>query len=89
MQTEPLEDLTAELIESGQLVKVSEQVVFDQGTYSAMVEAIKSRILDNGHTSVSDVRDHFGTTRKYALPLLEHLDSISVTYRDGDLRRLR
>jgi selenocysteine-specific elongation factor len=30
------------------------------------------------------VRDQFGTSRKYALALLEHLDRLRVTRRQGD-----
>jgi selenocysteine-specific elongation factor len=36
--------------------------------------------------TVADVRDLLGTTRKYVLPLLAHLDRTGVTRRRGDLR---
>jgi selenocysteine-specific elongation factor len=36
--------------------------------------------------TVSVVRDALGTTRKHAVPLLEHLDATGVTRRRGDLR---
>jgi selenocysteine-specific elongation factor len=36
--------------------------------------------------TVSEARDALGTTRKHAVPLLGHLDSIGVTRRRGDLR---
>ena len=36
--------------------------------------------------TVAQVRDALGTTRKYALPLLAHLDATGVTRRRGDLR---
>ena len=39
--------------------------------------------------SVSEARDYLGTTRKYIIPLLEHLDATGVTARTGDLRRIR
>ncbi|MBL0344700.1 SelB C-terminal domain-containing protein [Candidatus Villigracilis affinis] len=29
------------------------------------------------------------TTRKYAQAMLEHLDAINITMRDGDARKLR
>jgi selenocysteine-specific elongation factor len=32
------------------------------------------------------MRDLFGTTRKYAIPFLEHLDEQKVTRRVGDVR---
>ena len=35
------------------------------------------------------VRDAFGTSRRYALPLMEYFDGVGLTQRDGDLRRLR
>ncbi len=36
--------------------------------------------------TVAQVRDALGTTRKYILPLLAHLDATGVTRRRGDLR---
>jgi selenocysteine-specific elongation factor len=36
--------------------------------------------------TVAEVRDALGITRKHAVPLLGHLDSIGVTRRRGDLR---
>ncbi|MCY4663972.1 MAG: SelB C-terminal domain-containing protein, partial [Acidimicrobiaceae bacterium] len=36
--------------------------------------------------TVAEVRDAWGTTRKYALALLARLDSTGVTRRRGDLR---
>ena len=39
--------------------------------------------------TVADFRDALGFSRKYAVPLLEYLDSRRVTMRDGDLRRVR
>ena len=36
-----------------------------------------------------EVRDMLDTTRKYIQALLEHLDSIGVTMRAGDARKLR
>jgi selenocysteine-specific elongation factor len=36
--------------------------------------------------TVAQVRDALGTTRKYILPILAHLDAGGVTRRRGDLR---
>jgi selenocysteine-specific elongation factor len=38
---------------------------------------------------VSAVRQAIGTSRKYAVPLMEHLDRTGVTRRSGDLRFAR
>lgn len=39
--------------------------------------------------SISEFRDHFELTRKYAVPLAEWLDNELITRRAGDLRSLR
>jgi selenocysteine-specific elongation factor len=38
--------------------------------------------------TVAEFRDLLNTTRKYALPFLEFLDSQKVTLRTGDVRKL-
>ena len=39
--------------------------------------------------ALKDIRDLLGSTRKYIVPLMEHLDASGATVRRGDLRRLR
>jgi selenocysteine-specific elongation factor len=53
-----------------------------------MVDKVKADLKQNGTITVADVRDKFQTSRKYALALMEHLDAVGVTVREGDLRRL-
>ena len=36
-----------------------------------------------------EVRDMLDTTRKYIQALLEHMDAIGITMRDGDARKLK
>ncbi|HEY7722420.1 MAG TPA: SelB C-terminal domain-containing protein, partial [Pedococcus sp.] len=38
--------------------------------------------------AATEAREALGTTRRTAIPLLEHLDRGGVTVRLGDLRRL-
>jgi selenocysteine-specific elongation factor len=54
-----------------------------------MVIRVSERIKDSGEITVADVRDMFGTSRKYALALLDYLDKQRVTRRVGDARVLR
>jgi len=82
------DDLVRFLLESGALVQVSEDVIFKVDTYDEMVEKVKEDLKENGTLTVADVRDKFQTSRKYALALMEHLDAVGVTVREGDLRRL-
>jgi len=82
------EDLYFYLIDKGQLFQVSPDVVFRHADYQAMVSEIESVLKNQKKITVAEVRDLLQTTRKYALALMEHLDTIGVTVREGDARRL-
>jgi selenocysteine-specific elongation factor len=69
---------------AGMLVRLSRDLVMTPGLV-ARAEALVRGSGKNGIT-VSAFREAMGTSRKYALPLLEHLDQAKVTVRRGDLR---
>jgi selenocysteine-specific elongation factor len=50
---------------------------------------LETAIVRGGTMTAAQFRDAVGTTRKYALPLLEWFDANGITVRDGDVRRLR
>jgi selenocysteine-specific elongation factor len=88
-QAEVGEEVLNALLETGELVTVSSDVVFRKSDYDLMVSKIKNAIIQNGRISLAEVRDLFNTSRKYAQALLEHLDAMGVTMRDGDFRKLK
>jgi selenocysteine-specific elongation factor len=53
----------------------------------SLVERATAAIHDapDGMT-VSALREALGTSRKYAVPLAEHMDRAGITRREGDLR---
>ncbi|HEY6074888.1 MAG TPA: selenocysteine-specific translation elongation factor, partial [Anaerolineales bacterium] len=82
-------ELLAALIDSEELVPVSAEVVFLGTDYEAMKKRVVELLMERGKITLSEVRDLFGTTRKYAQAMLEHLDAGGLTVREGDFRRLR
>ena len=82
-------DLLSLLVDEGKVVKVSEEVVFAAPAYQQMVERIVGQAKAQGKITVAEVRDLFGTSRKYALALMEYLDQQRITRRVGDDRVLR
>lgn len=82
-------EVLALLDKEGQVVKVSETVVFSATAYWKMVDRISSHIREHGDITVADVRDLFRTSRKYSLALMDYLDHQRVTRRVGDARVLR
>ncbi len=77
------------LLHQGQLVQVSPEVVFLSQTYNEAVTRIRELIEQQGQVTAAQVRDAFGSTRKYALALLEHLDAAGITRRVDDARVLK
>jgi selenocysteine-specific elongation factor len=69
---------------AGTLIRLSRDLVMTPGLV-ARAEALVRGSGKDGIT-VSAFREALGTSRKYALPLLEHLDQAKVTVRRGDLR---
>jgi selenocysteine-specific elongation factor len=83
------EDIYAALVDLGKLVPVPPDVVFRREDYEHMVGEVRCMIEEKGLVTAAEVRDHFNTSRRYVLALLEHLDAIGVTVREGDARRLK
>jgi len=56
---------------------------------AAAIERLQQGIVEAGwdEFGVGTFKDHFGLSRKWAIPLLEHLDSIGATRRVGDQRQ--
>jgi selenocysteine-specific elongation factor len=82
-------EVLSALIEQGRLVKLNEDVIFLAETYEAMRDRIVAHLKENGSLTVAQVRDMFGTSRKYALALVGYLDEQRITRRVGDERVLR
>jgi selenocysteine-specific elongation factor len=84
-------DVLMALLDQGQLIKISDDVLFLPQTLAGMIERVREHLQTNGTHSVTaaQVRDLFDTSRKYAVGLLEYLDAKGVTRRVGDERVLR
>ncbi|MBE3558305.1 MAG: selenocysteine-specific translation elongation factor [Ktedonobacteraceae bacterium] len=74
------------LIEQGRLVKLGEGILFLQETYHEATTKLATYVLTHGTMTVAEARDILGATRKYILPLLEHMDALRITRRLGDER---
>jgi selenocysteine-specific elongation factor len=83
------EEVLGVLVARGDLVQVSADVLFLPETYEEMVARVQAHIERGGSITLAQTRDMFGTSRKYAQALLEHLDETGVTKRVGDARVLR
>jgi selenocysteine-specific elongation factor len=78
----------AELLDTGRAVRVSGRLVGHTETVADAREQILTLLRARGSTSLAEVRDALGTSRKPAQALLEHLDAQRLTLRRPDDRRV-
>jgi selenocysteine-specific elongation factor len=76
------------LVDMGQLVKLEEDIAFTKEAYEEAVSLLKDYILNNGSIQLGQFRDLLGTSRKYAMALLDSFDQAKITKRVEDKRIL-
>jgi len=84
-------EVLSALIEQGRLVKLgsgADSVLFLRETYDEAKGRIIAFLREHGKVTVAEARDILGATRKYIVPLLEHMDERRITRRVGDVRVL-
>ncbi|MEX0678865.1 MAG: selenocysteine-specific translation elongation factor [Pirellulales bacterium] len=75
--------------DEGELVPLAGGLYLHREIEAAMRDQLRARLEQAGGLTVSQIKDLLGTSRKFAVPICEHLDRIGLTRRDGDLRVLR
>lgn len=78
----------AALLDEGRVYRVSPELLFDAATVDAAKQAVAAHLRAGGAGTVAALRDVMGTSRKYAVPLLERFDAEKFTKRNGDERTL-
>ena len=83
-----LERIAALLVDQGTWVRLTPDVVVAAEAVESAVEKLKAHFDANGPFGASEAKDLLGTTRKFAIPLLEYLDAQKRTRRVGDQREV-
>jgi selenocysteine-specific elongation factor len=81
--------LLAALVRLGVLVPVGAGLHLGRDALDQAVASLRAAFPDGRTFTATEAKQAMATTRKTAIPLLEHLDRGGVTVRQGDLRRLR
>ncbi len=80
-------DILKLLTQSGLLVRVNDSMYITKQQFESMIELLRQFFSKKQQMTVAEFRDILDTTRKYALPLLEYLDSNKITLRVGEIRK--
>lgn len=82
-----LDELLKIMVSKELLVRINDSLYLTAETYENMMSRLRKFFQKKGEMSVGEFRDILGTSRKYALPFLEYLDSNRITLRVGDVRK--
>jgi selenocysteine-specific elongation factor len=77
------------LCNTGELVALNDDLVMTAEGFAEMRTMIECHLCGGKSATVSDLRQATGSTRRILVPLLERLDRLGLTIRQGDRRTLR
>lgn len=77
------DDILQLLMDEGEVVKVAEDMYTLAENIEKAKELIAGRLKESGLITIAEVRDLLGTSRKSAKPILEYMDDLKVTKRNG------
>ena len=73
-------------VEDGLIVRVADGLFFTPQVLEKLRAQCEATIAETGPATMAQLRDAWGVTRKFAVPLCEYFDGLGVTLRDGDTR---
>jgi hypothetical protein len=74
------------ILDSGEGYKCGSDFVFLAGAWVEIVRFIRQHLRQKDQLAVIDLREKFGFSRKFAIPVFEETDRIGLTKREGDVR---
>lgn len=78
-----------EAMEGSELVKLNHQYYIDKEAFDTALRELTDKIHRDGQITLAEFRDIIGTSRKYAMAILEYLDEAKITRKTDDVRVLR
>ena len=77
------------LLEERRLMRIKESLFFHAEILKSIEDKLVAFLREKKEMTPADMKDLFGVSRKYAIPLMEYFDGQRVTQRVGDKRVLR
>lgn len=80
--------LLSELMAKGMLIQLGAEGALVTGeVFDRWVAQIRQQLARKGQITLGEAKEITRTTRKYIVPLLERMDRMGITRRDGDVRK--
>jgi selenocysteine-specific elongation factor len=83
-----LKKLVKIAVATGQLVQINPEIMLHQQTFERMKILLAEKMAGSDGVTVAEIRNLIDSSRKFVVPIVEHLDRIGFTRRIGDKRVL-
>jgi selenocysteine-specific elongation factor len=80
------QELLRYLVESGKVVKVTADLLYPTAWWQELETKVRHHFSRNRELTLAGFKEIFPASRKYSIPVLEHLDRTGLTRRQGDVR---
>ncbi|HSQ59385.1 MAG TPA: SelB C-terminal domain-containing protein [Acidobacteriota bacterium] len=80
------QELIRYLVESGRVVKVTADLLYPAARWADLEAQVRQHFSRNPDLTMAAFKARFQVSRKYSIPILEHLDRTGLTRRQGDVR---
>jgi len=81
-----LEPLVQVAVDEGRLDRLSPEIAIDHAALEDLRKNLADYFKEHPAVRITEIREHWGMTRKHAVPIFEFFDRQQVTIRDGDVR---
>lgn len=88
LKEEDFAEVISFMLQNEELIELKEGILYRKKDFDKIKNRVVEFVRKNGPSTVSQIKDHLKTTRKYAVPILEKLDQLELTKREGDKRVL-
>jgi len=82
-------EIAGMLMFMGKIVKLSEGLLISKSILEEGKKIILAKMKSVGQMKLGEISELLGSSRKYVVPLMEYLDKIGFTERNGDYRKVR
>jgi selenocysteine-specific elongation factor len=80
------QELIRYLVESGRAVKVTADLLYPAARWADLEAQVRQHFSRSSDLTMAAFKERFQVSRKYSIPILEHLDRTGLTRRQGDVR---
>ncbi len=88
LKEKSLAEVISFMLQNEEMIELKEGILYRKSDFDKIKKIVVEFIKKNGPSTVSKLKDHLKTSRKYAVPILEKLDQLELTRREGDKRVL-